>query len=389
MPPAATDTFTDRSAQAVFVPTKDALRMELRGMWRITARSPAWERYDTIALSTLASLTTAPQPALQPDVSGVAAWDTSLILFLRDARRWCATHNTRFDDSALPENIRRMTAAMRDAPARPVDPKHRELLLATAGNAALAGVREFSQFARFVGECVLSAVSLIRCPRCFRWRDCFYEMQRCGAMALPIVGLISFLVGVILAYIGATVLREYGGDIYIANLVGLAMVREMGAMMTGIILAGRTGGAFAAQIANMKANEEIDALVTFGINPVDFLVIPRLVALAVMLPLLALYANALGIAGGMAVSLAVLKIPPAAYCIQMQTALGLSDVTTGLIKAFTYGIIVGLAGCLRGLQARRDAAGVGEAATSAVVTAMLYIIVACAIYAVVFNILGW
>ena len=389
MSSAATDTIIDRSAQVVLVPAKDALRMELRGIWRITARTPTWIGYDTIALSTLASLTTAPQPTLQPDTSGVTAWDTSLILFLRDARRWCAANNARFDDTALPETIRRMTAAMRDAPVRPVDPKHRQLLVTAAGNATLSALRDLAQFTQFLGACVLSAISLIRRPKCFRWRDCFYEMQRCGAMALPIVGVISFLVGVILAYIGAIVLRQYGGDIYIADLVGLAMVREMGAMMTGIIIAGRTGGAFAAQIANMKANEEIDALVTFGISPIDFLVIPRLVALAVMLPLLSLYANALGILGGMTVGLAVLKIPPPAYWIEMQTILTLSDITTGLVKAFTYGIIIGLAGCLRGLQARRDAAGVGEAATSAVVTAMLYIIISCAVYEVIFNILGW
>jgi phospholipid/cholesterol/gamma-HCH transport system permease protein len=213
-------------------------------------------------------------------------------------------------------------------------------------------------------------------------------MQQCGAMALPIVSLISFLVGVTLAYTGALVLRQYGGDIYVADLIGLAMVREMGAMMTGVVLAGRTGAAFAATLGNMKANEEIDALETLGLSTVDFLVLPRLLALAVMMPLLALYANALGIVGGMIVSLKVLSIPPTAYWVEMLTIVDMSDIFVGVIKAMAFGFIVGLAGCLRGIEAERSAAGVGRAATSAVVTAILLIIVADAIFAVVFDILG-
>ncbi|MDB6126126.1 MAG: hypothetical protein JWM35_22, partial [Verrucomicrobia bacterium] len=240
----------------------------------------------------------------------------------------------------------------------------------------------------FVGECVLSAGRLVRHPEKFRWRDCLFEMQQCGAMALPIVSLISFLVGVTLAYTGALVLRQYGGDIFVADLFGLAMVREMGAMMTAVVLAGRTGAAFAATLGNMKANEEIDALETLGIPPVNFLVLPRLLALGVMMPLLALYANALGILGGMAVARGLLSISPTAFFVEMQTIVALGDVASGVIKAVCFGLIVGLAGCLRGLQAERSAAGVGKAATSAVVTAILFIIVADAIFAVVFNIIG-
>jgi phospholipid/cholesterol/gamma-HCH transport system permease protein len=213
-------------------------------------------------------------------------------------------------------------------------------------------------------------------------------MQQCGAMALPIVSLISFLVGVTLAYTGALVLRQYGGDIYVADLIGMAMVREMGAMMTAVVLAGRTGAAFAATLGNMKANEEIDALETLGIPAVNFLVLPRLLALGIMMPLLALYANALGILGGMAVSKTVLAIPPTAYWVEMLTIVGLGDVSVGVIKAIAFGLIVGLSGCLRGLQAERSAAGVGRAATSAVVTAILLIIVADAVFAVLFNVVG-
>lgn len=159
-------------------------------------------------------------------------------------------------------------------------------------------------------------------------------------------------------------------------------------MMAAIIMAGRTGAAFAATLGNMKAGEEIDALETLGIAPVDFLVMPRLVALGVMMPLLALYANLLGILGGMFVAKSVLEIPPAAYWVETQSIVDLSDISTGLIKAAVFGVLIGLSGCLRGLQADRSAAGVGQAATSAVVTAILLIIVADALFAVVFNVLG-
>lgn len=207
-------------------------------------------------------------------------------------------------------------------------------------------------------------------------------------MGLPIVSLISFLVGLTLAYQAAVELRQFGADIFVADVVGLSTVREMGPMMVAVILAGRTGAAFAATLGNMKANEEIDALETLGISAVDFLVLPRLLALGLMMPLLALYANCVGILGGMVVAAGILQIPPSAYWIETQGAISLSDLNTGLLKATTFGLLIGLSGCLRGLQADRSAAGVGRAATSAVVTAILLIIVADSIYAVLFHILG-
>jgi phospholipid/cholesterol/gamma-HCH transport system permease protein len=205
---------------------------------------------------------------------------------------------------------------------------------------------------------------------------------------VPIVSLSSFLVGLTLAYTGAIILRQFGGDIWVADIVGLSTLREMGAVMTGVVLAGRTGAAFAAQLGNMKAGEEIDALETLGIAPVDFLVLPRLVALTLMTPLLTMYANCLGIFGGMVVSASVLSIPPNAYWIETQTILDLSDVSVSLIKSVVFGMLIAVAGCLRGLQAERSAAGVGRAATSAVVTSILLLIVADAVFAVLFNVLG-
>ncbi len=358
-------------------------RVGLSGDWRITGQAPSWpqlagELPDGVAIS-----------ALTLDMSRVGAWDTSLVLFVNTVRRWCVAHGVRFDPAGLPPKVLALLGEGTASGTGATGTDRRRDLSTTVGLTTMHLIDLSCQICRFIVECARSAVCLALHPGKLRWRDWVFEMQQCGVMGLPIVGLISFLVGIILAYVGSTILRQYGADIFVADLVSLAMVREMGAMMTGVVLAGRTGAAFAAQIANMKAGEEIDALVTLGMQPVDFLVIPRILALGVMMPLLTLYSNALGILGGMVIAMVVLDIPAAAYWVEMLTAVDLSDIGTGLLKSVTFGIIIGMAGCLRGLQAQRNAAGVGRAATSAVVTAILFIILSDAVFAVLFNFLGW
>ena len=356
----------------------DVLEISLSGTWRITEARPSWTNL-------LGKRTPA---AVRLRLEDVDRWDSSLLLYLFEVVQWCRASGARCDLDALPEKIRSLLAQLSSSHETSVPFDRSQNFFAIVGSATMSLSVKTKEISQFVGECVIGAVRLLKCPHKFRWRDCIYEMQHCGAMALPIVSLISFLVGVTLAYTGALVLRQYGGDIYVADLIGLAVVREMGAVMTGVVLAGRTGAAFAATLGNMKANEEIDALETLGISSVDFLVMPRLVALGVMMPLLALYANALGILGGMAVAAGVLNIPPTAYWVEMGTIVGLSDVAVGVIKAVSFGLIVGLSGCLRGLQAERSASGVGRAATSAVVTSILLIVVSDAVFAVIFNVVG-
>lgn len=248
-----------------------------------------------------------------------------------------------------------------------------------------AGARES---VAFVGECALGFAGMVRTPRRFRWLDSVIEMQQCWASSLPIVSLVSFLVGVILAFQAAVQLRQFGAAIFVADLVGLAVVREMGPMMAAVIVAGGTGAGFAAQLGNMTVDDEIDALETLGISSVDFLVLPRLLAVALMMPVLALYGNILGILGGMFVSATMLDIPAAAYWIETQDRVGFGDVGGGLIKSFFFGLAVGLAGCLRGMKCGRSAAGVGTATSSAVVTGILLIVLADALFALIFNVLG-
>jgi phospholipid/cholesterol/gamma-HCH transport system permease protein len=355
------------------------MRVTAGGVWRVTDEKPDWSA--TRVREMPRRVVIGIDPAL-------GEWDSSLLLFIHEVRVWAKGAGAELELGALPEGMQTMLAQFSEACTKAQPADRARNFVEVVGGAAQDGWAKTQEIARFLGECVLSALFLLRRPHKFRARDCLEEMQQCGAMSLPIVSLIGLLIGLILAYQAAVLMRQFGADIYVADAVGLAMVREMGAMMTAVILAGRTGAAFAATLGNMRANDEIDALETLGIRPVDFLVMPKLVALCLMMPLLALYANGMGILGGMFVSLTVLDIPPAAYWVQTISAIDLSDVASGVIKACAFGLLVGLAGCHRGLLSERSAAGVGRAATSAVVMALLLIIVADALFAVAFNLIG-
>lgn len=358
----------------------ETLQVRVGGDWRITEHRPEWA--DLVKDQTV--------KRAKLSASDLGTWDSSLALLLRDARAWSEMRSVALEVEGLPEGAVKLAGLLAKKPAKPAESAPAAPRLFTAvGVLAVGLIHEIRDMAQLVGECTFSIGRFFRGRAQFRWRDCFAEMQQCGAMALPIVSLISFLVGVIMAYQAAVQLRQFGADIYVADLVGLSVVREMGPMMAAIVLAGRTGAAFAATLGNMKANEEVDALTTLGVSPVDFLVMPRMLALLFMMPLLALYSNCVGVAGGLVVAAGILDIPASLYWAETKTIVDLSDLTTGLIKAATFGLLIGLAGCLRGLQADRSAAGVGTAATRAVVTGILLIIVTDAIYAVVFNILGW
>jgi phospholipid/cholesterol/gamma-HCH transport system permease protein len=228
----------------------------------------------------------------------------------------------------------------------------------------------------FIGASTIALGRFILGKAQFRRSDLGLIIQECGAQALPIVSLISLLVGLILAFVGAVQLKLFGAQIYVADMVGIAMVREMGAMMTGIIMAGRTGAAFAAQLGTM------------GISPMEFLVLPRMLALILMMPLLCLYADLMGMLGGVLVGIGMLDIAPMQYFVETQAAVNLTNINIGLFKSMVYGILIALAGCLRGMQCGRSAQAVGDAATSAVVTSIVFIIVSDGLMAVICNALG-
>jgi ABC-type transporter Mla maintaining outer membrane lipid asymmetry ATPase subunit MlaF/ABC-type transporter Mla maintaining outer membrane lipid asymmetry permease subunit MlaE/ABC-type transporter Mla MlaB component len=287
---ASSDTLRARASANV---EGDGMTVALAGIWQITEPRPAW-----------AEVRGGRNPSrVTFDAAAIEKWDSALLLFLFEVQQWCKGTGAYCNVEALPERIRRLLAQLAASHETSVPFDRSVSFLTIVGLATQNAIGQAKEISHFVGECTLGARRLAKNPAKFRWRDCLGEMQQCGAMALPIVSLISFLVGVTLAYTGAIVLRLYGGDIYIADLIGLSMVREMGAVMTAVVLAGRTGAAFAATLGNMRANEEIDALEVVGIPVVQFLVLPRIFALAVMMPLLAIYANALGMVGGMSVAL--------------------------------------------------------------------------------------
>jgi phospholipid/cholesterol/gamma-HCH transport system permease protein len=215
--------------------------------------------------------------------------------------------------------------------------------------------------------------------------DCVYDA---GIAALPMVALVNVLVGGILAFVGAIELRRFGADIYIANLVGIAQVREMSAVMTAIVLSGRTGGAYAAQIAAMQGSNELDALRVIGIPVQDYLILPRVIALTLMTPLLYLYGCMVGIAGGFVVAVTMLNISPELFITQTRGAVTLQELAFGLIKSMAFGALIALAGCRIGLKAGHSASDVGHAATSAVVVGIIGVITLDAVFAVCANAMG-
>ena len=241
-------------------------------------------------------------------------------------------------------------------------------------------------FVEFTGQSVLSLGRLATGHARFRASDFWLTLEECGAKALPIVSLISFLIGSILAFVGNVQLANFGANLFVADLVGIAMVREMGAVMTAIIMCGRTGAAFAANLGSMKANEEIDALRTFGLDPFDFLVLPRLLALVLMMPILTVYANIVGILGGMLVGFMV-GIPPILYWTETLNAVDLTNFSLGVFKSVFFGATIAISGCLIGLRAGNSAAAVGQATTSAVVASITIVIVLDSGFAAIFTLL--
>lgn len=239
----------------------------------------------------------------------------------------------------------------------------------------------------FVGDATLACLTCMLPRSGMRWSDLRLYCAQCGPGALPIITLTSVLVGMILAYLGAVQLQDFGAGVYVADLVAIGMLREMGALMTAVVMAGRTGAAYAAQLGTMQGNDEIDALTTLGISPMEFLVAPRLLALALMMPLLTIYANVLGMIGGGIVA-GGMGISPLAYLSELATVLAPGHFMVGLSKSLLFAILIAIAGCRAGMSAGRSSAGVGEATTEAVVTAVVYLIVADAGMNILFQQVG-
>jgi len=324
------------------------------------------------------------------DAEKLTSWDSSVLTFLLQLSELCRQRGISMERKGLPPGVRRLLELAEAVPEKKGARKEDVAIpfLARVGNTTIGAGESLREMLEFLGQMSVTFVRLFRMKVRFRAVDLLLLIQQCGAQALPIVTLISFLVGVILAFVGAVQLKQFGAQIYVADLVGIAMVREMGAMMTGIIMAGRTGAAFAAQIGTMKVTQELDAFTTMGFSPLEFLVLPRVIALVLMMPLLCVYSDLVGVFGGATIGVGMLDLSWATYFRETASAIDLTDLFGGIFKSSVYGVLIALAGCLRGIQCGNSSSAVGEAATSAVVTGIVAIVAACGVFAVVFYVLG-
>jgi len=363
---------------------KDTLRLRLKGSWKIGSRFPSADLVEKQIVSS-GSIR-----RIGFNSDNLTGWDSGLLTFLIKIRDYCSKNNIEFDKDGLPEGVGRLIALATAVPERKGARKDavREPFFVRVGSAAMDMWQATLELLAFIGEAFIVFIKFIMGKASYRRTDLGLFIQQCGADALPIVTLISLLVGLILAFIGAIQLMMFGAQVYVADLVGIAMVRVMGAVMVGIVMAGRTGAAFAAQLGTMQGNEEIDALKTMGVSPMEFLVLPRMLALVLMMPLLCIYADLMGVLGGLIVGVGALDIGLLQYVDQTMGALKLSYFIIGIIHATIFGVLVALAGCLRGMQCGRSASAVGDATTSAVVTSIVAIIVATGIITVVCNVIG-
>ena len=246
--------------------------------------------------------------------------------------------------------------------------------------------RDIREQLTFVGETTAALAAAVRHPLAVRWRDVWMLCEKVGADALPIVALIAFLMGVIIAFESAVPMKRFGAEIFVADLVGLSMLRELGPLMTAILLAGRSGAAFAAELGTMRVNQEIDALTTMGLDPVRFLVVTRVLAALLMTPLLTLFAGFVGLVGG-ALTMQTFGIPYVTFVHEIESIVDISDFMAGFVKSFVFALLIAGIGCLRGLQTTSGASAVGDAATRAVVSGIILLVVADGIFAVIFYVL--
>lgn len=317
-------------------------------------------------------------------------WDSLLMIFLIAVIDRCREETLEVDTGELPEGVRALLNLAYAVPERAGARrgKVRSPWLAEIGNSALRLWDDGKAFTRFLGEVAVSFAATAAGRARFRNIDLWLNIQECGPSAVPIVTLISLLVGLILAFVGAVQLALFGAQIYIADLVALGMTREMGALMTAIIMAGRTGASFAAQIGTMNVNQEISALRVMGFAPLEFLVLPRMLALILVMPVLCLYADLMGIIGGGLITISFFDVSLTQYIHRTREAAHLADVFVGLAKCTVFGVLIAVAGCMRGMQCGRSASAVGDAATSAVVTSIVFIVVSDSIITLICDRLG-
>lgn len=323
---------------------------------------------------------------LQIDTTGLQQWDSAFITFLWDVKQAAGHAGLTFDPTHLPEPAQRLLALLPEQPAaKPAGPGPKPPLLERVGDITLNTLTETGTVAELAEETTKGALKTVTGKSGMRLKDLATDIWNAGPSALLIVGVVNFLVGAILAFVGLVELRRFAAEIYVANLVGIACAREISAIMTAIIMAGRTGGAYAARISTMLGNEEIDALQVFGIPVSTYILLPSILSLALMMPLLYLYGTLIAILGGFVVAMSMMSVSAIGYWTTTFDGVALHEFVFGFVKSFFFASFIALAACRVGLKAGRSAADVGIAATRAVVIGIVGIIAMDAVFAVIAN----
>ncbi len=330
---------------------------------------------------------------IKVDLQGVEDYDSYLVVLLADLQLHCRERNITCTIEGANENMRRFIDMMEKPLLGDGELKHKEGntvvdYIESVGERTATFINDARFGVSFVGEMTLATIDIFRRPSSIRWKDFPFFFSRGGVNALPIVALINFLIGVITGYQGAVQLHKFGADIFLSDLVTISLTRELAPLMTAIIVAGRSGSAYAAEIGTMKVGEEIDALKSMGFHITRFLILPRVLATAISLPLLTIFADLMGIIGGVVAASFILDISLVRFLNQAQQALQYWDFFTGVFKSVLFGVVIGMVGCYRGLQVEGGAESVGKYTTQAVVTSIFLIILIDAVFTVIFQLVG-
>ncbi len=316
--------------------------------------------------------------------SGVGQWDSLLLAFFAEIKGLAEGKSIRLDLDNLSKDINELLDIKLLESSKEAQPDNS--ILVNLGEAMLAIPKMSFNSLEFLGEITVSLARFFRGKAKCSARDIWQEIYISSAASLPIISLVSLLLGMILAFVSAIQLRNLGAELYVASLVTISMVRVMGPVLTGIVVAGKTGASYAATIGTMQVNEEIDALKTFDISPFDFLVLPRVLALSIMMPFLTMYSNAMGVFGGFLVAVLGMDISPAAFVENVQFMGSMDYLWTGLFHAFVFGFLIALSGCYQGINCGRSAEAVGKATTMSVVNSIIGIIVSTSIITVILTV---
>jgi phospholipid/cholesterol/gamma-HCH transport system permease protein len=326
------------------------------------------------------------------DLKNIGEFDSYLIVLINKLEKIAKKNNTELSIINKSDDLVSFINALKTKKEYKVEPKHIpgkvQLFFINLGLEVTEIAKDMYLFISFIGEIILKFLNILIRPTDMRWKDVPQHFTRSGVNALPITILIMFLIGIITGYQGALQLKQFGADIYIADVIGVSLSRELTPLMVAILVAGRSGSSFAAEIGTMKVSEEIDALESMGLDTIKFLVLPRVLSVTLAMPFLVIICNVVGIAGGLVTALTTLEITVTGFVNQLQSALSFFDIFTGLFKSMIFGFMIASVGCFRGMLVKGGAESVGKYTTSAVVNSVLFVILVDSLFVFVFQALG-